>query len=352
MFNLYYNSLSAGRATRFDGVIGEAGSVVLRVAAPAQGLLAERACALLMAAGCTRRPDPAGSAGEVRVFRLPERDIVVHANHGGLHLALCADLAVAEASIETPVVLDLGVSGHVLASFAPTGRMRTADDLAGARIATPLPNLVRRYVAAHGIPVHSVISSDPVDHVVDLDVADAVVALVDPTDLPPRLLRMRLISVLAECRIVVVEGRAPLDAATRATRTRLLARLRAARLASEVTLLHFECPGSSLADALFELASVRPPEVEQGPEAEWSAVRVLVRRDSVLDAISSLLTWGCREILTFDPTSYERGDVPGATGSGDDGDAEPLPEPRAADAPDRSGRGRRRRWLRGLRVVD
>lgn len=315
--------------------------VLLRVAIPERGVVAERAEALLGAAGHVDRIAPAGvvvraaPGRPVRVYRLPERDIAVHAVHGGLHLAVCGSLAVEESSTAVPVVVDMGATGHVLTAFAPPDGARTAGDLVGARVATPFPNIVRHHLAARRIAVRAVLAVDPVDHAIDLGIADAVVALVDPVAVPPGLSRMRVLGEVAECRLVVVEGAAPLDASLDASRAHVLGRWQAARQAEAVQWLHVECRDEALSTVTATLNTTGAPDVRSTLDAGYSVVTALVGRHAVTRTIDLLVEIGCRTILTFDPTTYDRGSAELEEG------ATAVPGPRAAadrDGP-RAGAG-------------
>ena len=212
--------------------------MVLRIAVPDRGVVADAARSLLDATGYGPSPAsllaaPALLGAPVKVFALPERDIPLYAAEGGLHLAVTGSLSVDEASVSVPVVLALDVGAHELALFSSEPRVRTEGDLHGARVATPLPNLVRRHLATATIAARRVVPLDPVEHAVTLGIADAVAAVVDPrADLSGPMRAMRRLGTVRTGHLVVVEGRAPRDDVTRLVKTQVLARLRAAGTAT------------------------------------------------------------------------------------------------------------------------
>lgn len=285
---------------------------MLRIAVPDRGAVAAAAGALLDATGYGTSPaslltGPTLLGAPVKVFALPERDIPMYAAEGGLHLAITGSLTVDEASVTVPVVLDLDVGPHELALFSSDPNVRAEGDLHGARIATPLPNLVRRHLAMSGIAAHRVILLDPTEHAVALGIADAVAAVIDPRVASCGPLRaMHRLGGVRVGHLVVVEGRTPRDDVTRLVKTQVLARLRAAGTASGTVLLQYDCPTVMVEETTELVTPTRPPEV--GPlTSGWSTVRVLVERDRTEGLVERLLDLGCREVITFVPRDHRVG---------------------------------------------
>ncbi|HEY2191614.1 MAG TPA: hypothetical protein VGH76_04820 [Actinomycetospora sp.] len=306
--------------------------MVLRIAVPDRGAVAAAARALLDATGYGTSPaslltGPTLLGAPVKVFALPERDIPMYAAEGGLHLAITGSLTVDEASVTVPVVLDLDVGPHELALFSSDPNVRTEGDLHGARIATPLPNLVRRHLAMSAIAAHRVIPLDPTEHAVALGIADAVAAVVDPRVAHCGPLRtMHRLGGVRVGRLVVVEGRTPRDDVTRLVKTQVLARLRAAGTASGTVLLQYDCPTVLVEETTGLVTSTRPPEVSPLTSG-WNTVRLLVEHDRTEGLVERLLDLGCREVITFVPRDHRvgrraPGDVARAPA------AETLPAPR------------------------
>jgi ATP phosphoribosyltransferase len=286
--------------------------VTLRIAVPERGVVAAAARALLDATGYGNSPAgelaaPGLVAPPVKVFALPERDIPIYASEGELHLALVGSLTVDEASMAVPVVLDLDIGRHELALFTSESRIHSEGDLNGARVATPLPNLVRRHLATSAIAAERVIPLDPAEHAVALGIADAVAAVIDlRSDAARPLPAMRRLAGIRTGHLVVVEGRTPSDPTTLRVKEQLLARMRAIGTAAGTDLLQYDCP-TSLVERTTELAgSSRPPEIST-LSPEWSTVRLLVGRDRIEALVEELLDVGCRELVTFVPRDHRSG---------------------------------------------
>jgi ATP phosphoribosyltransferase len=305
--------------------------VTLRIAVPERGVVAAAARALLDATGYGTSPAgelvaPGLAAPPVKIFALPERDIPIYAAEGELHLALAGSLTVDEASMAVPVALDLDVGRHELALFTSDPRIDTEGDLNGARVATPLPNVVRRHLATSAIAAERVIPLDPAEHAVALGIADAVAALIDPrAEMARPLPAMRRLAGIRTGHLLVIDGRTPGDQATLRVKQQLLARLRAAGTASGTDLLQYDCP-TSLVERTTELAgSTRPPEISTLSPG-WSTVRLLVGRDRTEALVEELLDVGCRELITFVPRDHR-------SGRPEDDDASGSPTPDVLPVP-------------------
>src|SRR6266508_3789385 len=105
----------------------------LRVAVPNKGTLSEPAAEILSEAGYRRRTEPKDltvidPVNNVEFFFLRPKDIAIYVGSG-----------------------QLGFGSSTFRYAAPAGRDWTVADLAGKRIATAFPNLVRKDLAAKGI---------------------------------------------------------------------------------------------------------------------------------------------------------------------------------------------------------
>ena len=129
---------------------------MLRVAVPNKGTLSEPAAEILSEAGYRRRTDPKDltvidPVNNVEFFFLRPKDIAIYVGSGQLDFGITGrDLAV-ESDAPVRERLALGFGSSTFRYAAPAGRDWTVDDLAGKRIATAYPNLVRKDLAARAL---------------------------------------------------------------------------------------------------------------------------------------------------------------------------------------------------------
>ena len=129
---------------------------MLRVAVPNKGTLSEPAAEILSEAGYRRRTDSRDltvldPANDVEFFFLRPKDIAIYVGSGELDLGITGRDLAADSGAPVDERLALGFGRSTFRYAAPAGKDWTVDDLAGKRIATAYPNLVRADLAAHGI---------------------------------------------------------------------------------------------------------------------------------------------------------------------------------------------------------
>ncbi|TAL41864.1 MAG: ATP phosphoribosyltransferase, partial [Salinibacterium sp.] len=156
---------------------------MLRIAVPNKGSLSETAAEMLHEAGYAGRRDPRALSvrderNDVEFFYLRPRDIATYVGSGALDVGITGrDLLLDSGSSASEIVsLDFGASTFRFAG--PPGAFKTLDDLAGVRVATSYPGLVRDFLAKSNVVAELVSLDGAVESAVRLGVADAVADVV------------------------------------------------------------------------------------------------------------------------------------------------------------------------------
>src|ERR1700716_1187150 len=128
----------------------------LRVAVPNKGTLSEPAAEILSEAGYRRRTDlkdltVIDPINNVEFFFLRPKDIAIYVGSGQLDLGITGRDLAEESGAPVRERLALGVGWSPFRYAARAGRQWRVEDLTGRRIATALPNLVRKDLAGRGI---------------------------------------------------------------------------------------------------------------------------------------------------------------------------------------------------------
>ena len=128
----------------------------LRVAVPNKGTLSEPAAEILSEAGYRRRTDPKDltvidPVNNVEFFFLRPKDIAIYVGSGQLDFGITGRDLAQESDAPVRERLALGFGSSSFRYAAPAGRPWHVEDLAGKRIATAFPNLVRKDLARRGI---------------------------------------------------------------------------------------------------------------------------------------------------------------------------------------------------------
>jgi ATP phosphoribosyltransferase len=277
---------------------------MLRVAVPNKGTLSESAAEILSEAGYRRRSDPKDltvldRVNNVEFFFLRPKDIAIYVGSGQLDLGITGrDLA---ADSEAPVRerLALGFGSSTFRYAAPADREWIVDDLAGKRIATSFPNLVRKDLAARGIEATVIRLDGAVEISVQLGVADAIADVVGSG----RTLGLHdLVAFgepLCESEAVLIE-RADADDDAAGPRDQLVGRVQGVVFGQQYLMLDYDCPRSVLDRATAVTPGLESPTIAPLADPDWVAVRALVPRRDVNAIMDELATIGAKAILASD----------------------------------------------------
>ncbi|MEI7915090.1 MAG: ATP phosphoribosyltransferase [Mycobacteriaceae bacterium] len=277
---------------------------MLRVAVPNKGALSDPAVEILAEAGYRRRTDPkdltvVDPANGVEFFFLRPKDIAIYVGSGQLDFGITGRDLAAESDAPVAERLALGFGSSSFRYAAPAGRSWTHADLAGKRIATAYPNLVRKDLAAKGIDATVIRLDGAVEISVQLGVADAIADVVGSG----RTLSLHdLVAFgepLCDSEAVLIE-RAGGDDGNRAARDQLAARVQGVVFGQQYLMLDYDCPRSVLPRALEITPGLESPTIAPLADPDWVAVRALVPRREVNAIMDELAGNGAKAILASD----------------------------------------------------
>ena len=129
---------------------------MLRVAVPNKGALSESASAILAEAGYRKRSDAKDltvldNTNDVEFFFLRPKDIAIYVGAGTLDLGITGRDLAGDSGASVDEELSMGFGSSTFRYAAPAGSPWSVADLAGKRIATSYPNLVRADLERRGI---------------------------------------------------------------------------------------------------------------------------------------------------------------------------------------------------------
>jgi ATP phosphoribosyltransferase len=283
------------------------GSTNLRVAVPNKGALSESAVEILSEAGYRRRTDPKDLTvidphNHVEFFFLRPKDIAIYVGSGELDLGITGRDLARESRAPVHERLALGFGSSTFRYAAPAGRDWIIDDLAGRRIATAYPNIVRHDLAARGIEATVIRLDGAVEISIQLGVADAIADVVGSG----RTLNLHNLvafgETLCDSEAVLIEQIDP-NAADRpdaAARDQLVARVQGVVFGQQYLMLDYDCPRSVLDSATAITPGLESPTIAPLADPDWVAVRALVPRRGVNAIMDDLAAIGAKAILASD----------------------------------------------------
>ena len=274
---------------------------MLRVAVPNKGALAAPASEMLGEAGYRRRHDRdltvLDQANEVEFFFLRPKDIPIYVGNGDLDLGITGrDLAL-DSGAQVEETLALGFGASTFRYAAPAGQDWKPADLAGKRVATSFPNLVRADLATHGVEAEVIRLDGAVEISVQLGVADAIADVVETG----RSLRQHgLVAFgdpvcVSEAVLLQRAGTAPSK-----TKSQLTARLQGVVFAQQYMMLDYDCPRSLLDRAVAITPGLESPTVAPLADPDWVAVRAMVPRNEANRIMDELAETGAKAVLASD----------------------------------------------------
>jgi ATP phosphoribosyltransferase len=197
--------------------------------------------------------------------------------------------------------LALGFGSSSFRYAGPVGSDWTAADLAGKRIATAYPNLVRKDLADRGIEATVIRLDGAVEISVQLGVADAIADVVGSG----RTLSLHdLVAFgepLCDSEAVLIE-RADSDGqrAAKTSRDQLVARIQGVVFGQQYLMLDYDCPRSVMDKATSITPGLESPTIAPLAHPDWVAIRALVPRRGVNEIMDELAAIGAKAILASD----------------------------------------------------
>ncbi len=277
---------------------------MLRVAVPNKGALSEPATEILAEAGYRRRTDAKDltvidPVNQVEFFFLRPKDIAIYVGSGELDFGITGRDLVLDSGAPVRERLALGFGSSSFRYAGPAGRGWTTADLAGKRIATAYPNLVRKDLAEHGIQATVIRLDGAVEISVQLGVADAIADVVGSG----RTLSLHdLVAFgepLCDSEAVLIE-RTDQGTATQAARDQLVARIQGVVFGQQYLMLDYDCPRSVLDKATSITPGLESPTIAPLADPDWVAIRALAPRRGVNEIMDKLAAIGAKAILASD----------------------------------------------------
>jgi ATP phosphoribosyltransferase len=272
---------------------------MLRIAVPNKGSLSDAASAMLKEAGYHQRHDSHDLAvidreNDVEFFYLRPRDIAVYVGEGTLDIGITGRDLMLDSRASVRVLMTLGFGESAFSFAGPAGRFESADDLAGARVATAYPNLVGDYLEGRAVLAHVVRLDGAVETAVRLGVADAVADVVSTGATLRQAGLVTFGEALMQSEAVLI-GRA--DAEEPADLEVFLRRMQGVLVARRYVMLDYDVPASYVDEACEITPGIESPTVSPLQREGWFAVRAMVPRGDAQSVMDRLYDLGARGIL-------------------------------------------------------
>ena len=270
---------------------------MLRVAIPNKGILSDTAILMLKEAGYAVRRDPKAlhvvdQQNGIEFFYLRPRDIATYVGAGSLDVGITGKDLLLDSRSKAQSVADLEFGGSTFRFAGPIGVFSDVTQLAGKNVATAYPRLVDDFLNKLGVKANIVALDGAVEVAVRLGVADAVADVVSTGN----TLRQAGLEIFGE-PMLVSSAHLIVAPGSNANYEQLLRRLQGVVVARSYVIVDYDCPATLVDQASAITPGIESPTISPLRDAEWVAVRALVRADEVNQKMDELYALGARAIL-------------------------------------------------------
>ena len=274
--------------------------MMLRIAVPNKGSLADASIAILKEAGYRQRTDSRDLVlldpdNNVEFYYLRPRDIAIYVGSGELEAGITGRDLLIDSGASAEEILSLGFGGSTFRFAASVDRVWTTNDLAGKRIATAYPGLLEVHLSQLNISAQIVRLDGAVESSVRLGVAD-VIADVVSTGNTLRQAGLKIFGdpILNSEAVLIKNSNAGEDLEI------LIRRLQGVVTARRYVLLDYDIPKTALDRACELTPGLESPTISPLQKDDWVAVRAMVPRKDTNSVMDALWAIGARGILVTD----------------------------------------------------
>ena len=274
--------------------------MMIRIAVPNKGSLADSSIAILKEAGYRQRVDSRDLVlldpeNGVEFYYLRPRDIAIYVGSGELEAGITGRDLLIDSGAPAKEILNLGFGGSTFRFAGSADRDWKISDLAGKRIATAYPGLVANHLKELKISADVVRLDGAVESSVRLGVADVIADVVSTGN----TLRQAGLKIFGEpilnSEAVLIKNASQADGLEV-----LMRRLQGVVTARQYVLLDYDIPRSALDRACQLTPGLESPTISPLQKADWVAVRAMVPRLETNAVMDDLWTIGARGILVTD----------------------------------------------------
>ncbi len=232
----------------------------------------------------------------LEVFFLRDDDIPQYVEDGVADCGIVGENVLYEKNRKVEVVEKLGFGKCRLAVAVPRGQLYDGvRDLAGKRIATSYPRLVKEFLAGHAVEAEIHEISGSVEIAPGIGLADVVADLVSSGS-TLFMNGLREVETILQSQAVLVRNE-KLDHVQAVLLDRLLFRIQAVKKAKRNKYVLLNAPNEKLGEIIAILPGMKSPTVLPLAESGWSSVHSVLSEDEFWDRIEKLKAAGAQGIL-------------------------------------------------------
>jgi ATP phosphoribosyltransferase len=232
----------------------------------------------------------------VEFFYLRPRDIALYVGEGTLDVGITGRDLLRDSGAKAEEVMELGFGASRFHFAGPVGRHSGVEDLAGTRIATSYPGIVRAFLEQRGIDATVTRLDGAVETSIQLGVADVIADVVE-TGSTLRAAGLEVFGeVILDSQAVLVTRGGEAPSGFEVFRRRLEGVL----VARTYVMMDYDLPADAVEQATSLTPGIESPTISPLQREGWVAVRVMVPRAGSQRLMDALWELGARGILVTD----------------------------------------------------
>jgi ATP phosphoribosyltransferase len=276
--------------------------MMLRIAIPNKGSLADESIAILKEAGYKQRTDSrdlvlVDATNSVEFYYLRPRDIAIYVGSGELEAGITGRDLLIDSGALAVEVMALNFGGSTFRFAGPTGKGYSVKDISGKRVATAYPGLVLSHLASLGVSAEVVRLDGAVESSVRLGVADLIADVVSTGN----TLRQAGLEIFGDpiltSEAILISRK---DVAIPSDLEVLIRRLQGVVTARQYVLMDYDIKKSDIDAACAITPGLESPTISPLQNPDWLAVRAMVLRSETNKVMDDLYVLGARGILVTD----------------------------------------------------
>lgn len=276
--------------------------MVLKVAVPNKGQLAEPARAILREAGYLAEASSRSlvvhdTVNGVEFYFLRPKDVAIYVGAGTLDLGITGRDMLLDSKVDAQERMQLGFAPSTFRIAVPKGTITKFSELNGLRIATSYRGLLEAWLNSQGVNAEVVQLDGAVENAVALGVADAVADVV-ATGSTLRAAGLETIGEpILESEAVLI---GPQRSVTSSVEETFQRRLHSVFVARSFVLVDYDIANENLKSACQITPGIESPTVSTLQNQSWSAVRSMVPAADIHRVMDELYALGAKGILVTD----------------------------------------------------
>jgi len=221
-------------------------------------------------------------------------DIPVLVDSGVVDLGITGSDLIEERRADVVRLLDLGYGQcRLCVAVKDEWEDRTLGSLAGMNIATSFPVMTQEYFKKNNVKVNCIEMNGSVEIMIALNLAQAIVDIVETGD----SLRDNNLKVFSDIGIYETTLIASRKITGDERITRIRRRIEGVLVASNYSMLEYNIPEGSLKEAEQITPGFESPTISRLDEKGWLAVKVMVRKNEVVQVMDRLEALGATAII-------------------------------------------------------